>query len=477
MQALIFGIPAGFGVSRTQFAELVWQVPVAIVFGMTIWAVLQFIFTRYRITDRAVELQRGALFRKRVNLGFDRIQNVSIAEPFYFRPLGLANLSIDSAGSAKDEVVVAALSLHSAEELRTYISAMRQRSGAVNEATVIDDKVSATQVVGELFFSRALRDLVIHGLTNNRAFIAVAGIVGVYAQSGITPVEIAAYLGIEFDVVIGGLSLVRLAFLFVLSSVLVIGLLALLSVIVSIVSYYGFSMYRRGARLIIRRGLINKHEIAIRKSRIQLIRFSQDWLDYLFDRRNLYLEQLTHGPQGAQPFNNHVIVPSVRLSETHTVTNEIWPLDLVEKLEFTPLNWRWFRKLAVLFTAAAVLAIIFLTTVVAAHPGVIAGVIAAWPVLIALVYLTWKRGGIAVVGDMIIARSGTIGINYRLFPIAKLQDVTHIQTPFMRRNDLSSLLFMTASSKIKVPYLPGAFARQVINYSLFDVESRPRSWM
>jgi putative membrane protein len=141
------------------------------------------------------------------------------------------------------------------------------------------------------------------------------------------------------------------------------------------------------------------------------------------------------------------------------------------------LNWRWFRKWAVVLSAINILAVVFLTSVERAHPGFVAGAIAVWPALMGIVYMTWRRGGMAVVGDMIIVRSGTIGINYRLFPIAKLQDLAHIQTPFMRRHDLSSLLFMTASSKIKVPYLAGSFARHVVNYSLFDIESRPRSWM
>ena len=109
--------------------------------------------------------------------------------------------------------------------------------------------------------------------------------------------------------------------------------------------------------------------------------------------------------------------------------------------------------------------------------GFTAAGIAAWPVLMALVYMSWKRGGLAVVRDMVVVRSGTIGINYRFFPTSKLQDVTHMQTPFMRRRNVSTIEFMTAASKVKVPYLPSDFARQVINFTLADVESRPRSWM
>ena len=485
VQALIFGIPAGFGAQRAGFENLLWQIPAILAVILTISALLQFFFTRYRVTDRAVEMRRGALFRRHVNLAFERIQNVSIVEPFYFRPLGMANLSIDSAGSARDEIEVAALRSDSAEELRTYISAMRLRRLGRDEASASID--AATQSleadeekfsgIGERFFTRSLRDLVIHGLTNNRAALAIAAIMGFFFQSGISTTEIAQTLGIDFDVIIAGLSLVRFAILLVLAFLLSIALLALLSVLVSIVSYFGFSMYRSGSRLVVRRGLINKHEIAVRKSRIQSIRLSQDWLDYLFDRRNLYLEQLTHAVQGQHPVSKQVIVPSVRLSETRTVTDEIWPLEVVEKLEFTPLNWRWFRKWSVIVSAVNIAVVGFFLMLDDIHPGFVSGAIAAWPALMAIIFMTWKRGGLAVVGDMIVARSGTIGINYRIFPTAKLQDIAHVQTPFMRRNDLSSLLLMTASSSTKVPYLPGSFARQVVNYSLYDVEARPRSWM
>lgn len=485
-QALLYGVPAGFGVSRTDFAELIWLVPLALAIALTTWSVLQYIFTRYRVTGNAVELQSGALFKRRVNLAFERIQNVNIVEPFYFRPIGFANLSIDSAGSANDEVEVAALPLVKAEELRTYISAMRKGSAGTADVaieTLPDGSAVADagsqNAPGEAFFERSLSDLVIHGLTNNRAFIAVAGIMGVFWQSGVSTQDIVDYFGIDFDLIIAGLSLVRFVILLVLSFILAIGMLALLSVLVSIVSYFGFTMYRSGPRLIVRRGLINKHEIAVRKSRIQSIRLSQDWLDYLFRRRNLYLEQLTHAPQGGQQpqQNKHVIVPSVRHSETREVTDEIWPLESVESIDYTPLHWRWFRKWAVIVTALNVLAFVFVTFVLQVHAGFSIAAVALWPALMVLVYMTWKRGGLAVNGNMIVTRSGTIGINYRLFPIAKLQEVARVQTPFMRRRNVSTLVFMTAASRIRVPYLPGEFAKQVVNLSLYDVEARPQSWM
>jgi hypothetical protein len=92
--------------------------------------------------------------------------------------------------------------------------------------------------------AQAARDLIVHGLTNSRSFIAVAAILGLLAQSGLSPREIAARFGIEFDVVVAGLSLVRFVVLVVVSFIAAVGVIALLSVLVSIVTYYGFSMYR-----------------------------------------------------------------------------------------------------------------------------------------------------------------------------------------------------------------------------------------
>src|SRR5690606_5655387 len=160
------------------------------------------LFYRYRVVEDAVQVKRGALFKQHMNLPFSRIQNVNIEHPFYFRPLGRVTLKIDGAGSRGEEVNVAALEDREAHALRDFIMRKRalERSGrapaaARSEATAGDGSEAA-------FFSRSVGDLVLHGLTNNRAALAVAAIVGASAQSGVSPVAVARRLGI--DVVVAG---------------------------------------------------------------------------------------------------------------------------------------------------------------------------------------------------------------------------------------------------------------------------------
>ena len=273
-----------------------------------------------------------------------------------------------------------------------------------------------------------------------------------------------------------------LAYLFVLSVVsviLIIGVLALLSVAASIVMYYGFSIHRAPGSLIVKRGLFTRHEIHVRTSRIQTVTFVQDWLDYLLDRRNIVLEQISHAssrdPEAAA--HQRILVPSVRLAETAALLDEVLPNCRVDALEYTPIARRWFYKFALIRTALHAL-LLLPPLLIPGLPGfVLPLVVLAWPAHMALVYLRWKRAGIAVDGGLVAARSGTIGIRYQVFPAFKAQDISHAQSVLMRRRGLSTFLAHTASSTIRVPYLPTALVRRLVDYCACEVAVSQRSWM
>jgi putative membrane protein len=389
-------------------------------------------------------------------------------------------VKVDGAGSQGEEVNIAALGLSRAQALRDFILRQKQLG---SPASVPDEaqanETPAAQIAAPLY-SRSLPDLILHGLTNNRAFIAIAAIFGFLMQSGLSPVEMMRSIGIEFDVVFAGLSLMRLVAMIVLSFIAAVGILALLSVLVSIFTYYGFTMYRTEDSLTIRRGLLTKHEIHIRKSRIQTIHLRQDWLDRLLGRYNVFLERIRHSPNQGDPMaaqTRRILVPSVRAHETAIVIDEILPGCRPDQLAFTPINVRYFRKHTAIASAvylAAIGVLLFLPNFPDWMPALL---LAAWPVHVLSIFLRWKAGGLAVDGDVVIARSGAIGIDYRLFAADKVQDATHVQSLLMRRHDLSSLRVNTASTSISVPYLPTRFVRQVVDYCAFRVESMARSWM
>lgn len=479
VQAAYFFVPATYGVARSGFNEFTLMIPIGIIVVVLVNAILNYIFYSYRVLEDSIQVRRGALFKKRLNLSFERIQNVNLEHPFYFRPFGLVTLKIDSAGSAGEEVNVAALRVPEAEAIRSYVAARKRAFGRPAEVAHDDASRSAADVE-RVFFTRSLFDLVIHGLTNNRTFLLIAGIFTFVWQTNFSFNRLVEALGIDFDLIIGGWSIVRLTVLFIVSFILAIGFIALLSVLIAIVTYYGFTVYRTDAALTIKRGLLTKHEIHVRKSRIQTVTVRQDWLDYLLGRRNIVLERISHRQHQGDPWaemKRKILVPSVKLHETTTLTDEVLPGCRLEQLSFTPIRKRYFYKHAVIRSGIYLLALTAYLFIPNSFGWFVPLVLAIWPVHVLSLYMRWKRAGIAVDGDLIVVRSGVIGIDYHSFPAFKTQDISHIQSILMKRHNVSNLVFHTASTTIKIPYLSSDVAKAVVNYCVYRVEATEKSWM
>jgi putative membrane protein len=486
-------VAAMFGAARSNRDLMYWLIPVVLMGLALVSAVLGYFFYRFRITSAAVHVRQGWLHRRHLELALDRIQNISIEEPFYYRLLGLVTLKIDGAGSTSEEVRIAAIPRDEAEAIRAFIKARRTSARGVSSAFATGSEGAGAEAAGgrftggeaaatlaagaELRFTRSLGDLVIHGLTNNRAFIVIASLFGLMSQTNLSPTELIKRLGIDFDVLIAGMSMVRLAVLIALSFLLATGVLALLSVFGSIATYYGFSLYRTGNGILVKRGLLTRHEIHVEKSRIQSIALRQDWLDYLLGRRNVLLEPIAHAPvnndnpAAAAILGKRILVPSVRLHETEIVTDEVLRVR-PESLRYASASKRLFYKYAVLFS---VLYAVYLAGLLVAQAWwLVAAVTVLWILHTALLRMNWKRKGLAIDGDIIVVRSGVIGVNYAIFPALKLQRVTHVQSLLMRRRHLSTLVFNTGSTTARMPHVDTRLASSVIDYCLYAVESGRR---
>ena len=81
---------------------------------------------KYRITDgNEILLNKGVFKKERLTLKFARVQNVNIAEPFYFQPVNLVNCIFDAAGSSAQEAVIPGVKLSYAEHVREQVMAFK----------------------------------------------------------------------------------------------------------------------------------------------------------------------------------------------------------------------------------------------------------------------------------------------------------------------------------------------------------------
>ncbi|MEW9797142.1 PH domain-containing protein [Alteromonas sp. CYL-A6] len=435
---------------------------------------LNFLVYRFRVQNQHVEIKRGLLKRKYSNLPFWRIQNVKIEQPFYFRPFNYARVILDTAGSASDEAELVAVPLSYASNLKDQV--LQQQQSRSDVPAEDNQSAPAEQVLN----TRSTLDLVIHGITNNRVWI-ILGAAAPFIDNASN--AIAEWLTAN------QLSLKQLAGeqaaswwqvgLYSLTIVLIVMmLLSLLSIAGAIFTFHGYTLTRLGDRYIRRSGLLNKHEVGMRASRIQVVAARQDWLDTLLKRVNLYFLQNVTARQGQKAVlmsASKLLVPSVTVDEARVLAREVLPDNQMYQTDYQPVTRRYLSHWAALW--ALPYSVLLTALVVQQHwqPALILS--GVYALVVALLTLRWKRWGIAWDNRHVYVRSGLVGRDLRCFKHDKLQQISVRQSLWMRRGKVATVKFVLASGAITVPFLPEHTAYALANHVLYAMESRKRSWM
>lgn len=95
--------------------------------------------TRYAVTDEAVHLRTGVLFRQQRQARLDRLQAVDVVQPLLARLFGLADLRLEVAGGSGSAVSLAYLREPDAQALRSELLALSaglHRPGGATPAVV-----------------------------------------------------------------------------------------------------------------------------------------------------------------------------------------------------------------------------------------------------------------------------------------------------------------------------------------------------
>ncbi|GAA1680960.1 PH domain-containing protein [Kribbella yunnanensis] len=89
--------------------------------GGILLGALSWWFTKWQLTDEAIRVDSGFLFRRTRIIRFDRIQAIDVAQPFVARLFGMAELRMDVAGGGKSDGKLSYFKYADAGQLRTTL--------------------------------------------------------------------------------------------------------------------------------------------------------------------------------------------------------------------------------------------------------------------------------------------------------------------------------------------------------------------
>lgn len=444
-----------------------------------VMGVMNYWFYRFRVGANRIEIKQGVFKKSHIDLPFERIQNVKLSQPLYYRINDYSCIELDTAGSAKQEAKIVALKTHVAEQFRLKIleTANELHTDEVAAGEIID-KTSNEVILNH----RSMRDLVIHGLTNNRIWIFLGALAPFYNAISDAFAQFFDSIGFDAEAYFStetqawwelGLHVLSVAMLIML-------VVVLLSVVGAILMFYKYTLSKTKDRYIRRSGLLTKHEVSMKLSRIQIMVQAQDWLDLVLGRVNLSFEQNTSGAANAnksgERMSNKLLVPSVTVDESLALMQDAMPTQKLGEQRFKPISKRYILR-SFLFIALPVAALVFIAMFQKEAITASVSAVIVLSIITVLSVIRWKRWGYSYDNEYFYLRKGFLGVNYYCFPMHKVQQVQFKQNIFIRQYGLATLKVVLASGAKFVPYMPAKEVQSIINRILSQLVVDKRSWM
>ncbi len=411
-------------------------VAVAALFGMG----YEFLYYRrydYELTTDSLDIASGVISRRVREIPLRRIQNVDVRQNPLHRLLGVAVLSIETAGGSSTEATLRYVSVDRARELQDALSEKSEHLTAVD---AVGDDVEAT-AAGELLFELDRRELALTsalsidpGVSAVGSFVALAFEGLLPRSAGIDPTRpIATIRGFApIEIALGIAGVLAVAWLF--------------SVVVVFNRYAGFRLRRVGDDLRYERGFLGSYTGTIPTDKVQTLTVTENPLKRRIVYATLLIETAGYAP-GQSGGGAQTAIPIARRDRV---------MELVATIEGARIDETGFRRppsrarrryLVRYSLGIGVLA------AVAFFADARTGAIGRWylaflglgAVPIAA-HLTWIHRGYQETDEHFVTRTGFWRRRTRIVPYDRIQTVVDRRTVFQRWRDLADVTADTAST-------------------------------
>jgi len=420
LPGLVTLLREGFDLSSLRAASWVLILPAGVLVFSVLYGILAWYRHTYWVAGAELRVEQGILNRKQRIIPIERIQAVDVSQGVLQRLLGLAKVEIQTAGGTAPEVVLTAVSVRAAEELRLAL----RRPGVLGP-------VEAGRAGQEPARRLSTQDLLLAGATSGRAGVAlslVGSVMSLFDEA--IPWEKVPLLP---DHLGGPWTVLGIA-------AFVIALAWLLSVLGMVLAHAGFTLRREGETLLIARGLLERRVASLPVDRIQAVRIVEGPFRQPFGLVELRVESAAYGLTASE---STVLFPLLRRWEVLPFLRAFLPEYAVEA-NLIPLPRRARRRYALRtdllgFAMAGASLLLWLQ-----FPMGFLGF--GLPLAAALLGLwQYRDAGWAVIGGSLVLRWRTLSRVTAIVPRRRVQMAEIIRSPLQRRSGLATFVVRVTS--------------------------------
>ncbi len=426
------------------------------------WITLAYIRFRYRVTDDSLIIEHGVLVRRRRVIPRSRIQNVDLRAGLLNQVLGVVVARIETAGGEATEATLSVVARTEATRLRTILVTGASETARVaalaagtTEPALAEPTADAlpTAPADRIVRRSSLLDLVVAGATSNRAGVLFAALLGGDYIFEFMPTDwlLRRFLAPELvqpdaavRVLIETAQRDVQAFLTGMAVVSVSFALAGwgLSIALSVIRYFDFTLVAGGGDLQVSYGLLTRREKGFRRNRVQNVQIEEPILRRWLGLASLRVQTAGYGPGMKADERVETLAPIARRGEIPLYLGVVLPGLVWESIEWRPSHPRARRRLFIRRALVVLLASGALTVVTPYGLALLAALLPAW----FLATAHYRHLGHARIGEHVLVREGLWNRRTYIVPVRRIQAIHLRQTPLQRRLGLGTLVMDTAGS-------------------------------
>ena len=433
-----------------------------------IGSVLTYFRFYFQIEDGAFIIDKGVLKRTKTNIPFERIQTINLQQNIVHQIFGVVSLEIDTAGAKKSELTIDALKKEDAEALRQFILEEKDLlTEVIEETTIVEKEVFEEEVILKL----GIGDLIKIGISQNHLRSMAILFAFVFSTMNELSDNVTDLVRDELSVYQDALNNSWVIFA---GSVVIVGIISFIySLINTVLKNFDLKLSTRKGGLRIVRGLLNKEEISINKSKVQNISWSDNPLRKVFHMYTIQIEQASSAQ--ADQLKSKIKIPGSYKDQVLRVLRLVFPKEYVKEEEKHRVSILLKYRI---FIFTGLLPALGLASLGYFHAGMDALWVLLWIPLVWLsVSLYYKKRSFELNDELLKNNRGTFGNHYEVFQLYKVQAISIKQSWYQRRKNLASVVFHTAAGSMRIPFIPLEQAEALENFILYKVESATAKWM
>ena len=305
--------------SETFFSEMIPLFILVIVLSVTVVSGLIKWWTFvYWFEESELRVEYGLLIKKKRYIPFDRIQNLNYKEGIFHRLFKLVQVQVETAGSkdGKPEAELTAVTKAAADEVEIQMKKAKQKMPIESDLIkVVEDIEPEPESV--ILHKMKIPELLLLATTSSGIGVVIAGVFAVLSQ-------FAEF--IPFDLIYDELAfIVEYGFIVVMILIALALILAWgISVGLTFLNYYNFTVSKQHDRLIITRGLIEKKRVTIPLNRVQAIKLAENPFQQMLGLASVAVESAGGGFSGEND-KKIILFPLIAKGEALAPLAELFP--------------------------------------------------------------------------------------------------------------------------------------------------------